>query len=101
MIFFLSLKVIVFTGIYRYLLRVAARMPSYWVLSLSGSHVLSQLAHGFYPTDDDDEMKTKFSKALISFNAPNGSFQWFVLLALIGSGLTQCLQDLNYNDLDF
>ena len=51
--------------------------------------------------DDNDEMRTKFSKALISLNALNGSFQQFVLLALIGSGLTQCLQDLNHNDLDF
>ena len=46
-------------------------------------------------------MRTKFSKALISLNALNGSFQQFILLALIGSGLTQCLQDLNHNDLDF
>ena len=46
-------------------------------------------------------MRTKFFKMLISLNTLNSSFQWFILLSLIGSGLTQCLQDLNHNDLDF
>ena len=43
----------------------------------------------------------KFFKVLISLNALSNSFQQFILLILIGNGLTQCSQDNTQDYLDF